>query len=41
MENKVYDGEINKQTDWGGDESTGNLPVAGSRVQQFIKKSLD
>lgn len=38
---KIYDQEINKRTDWGGDESTGNLPVSGRRVQEFIKKTLD
>ena len=41
MANKVYDKEINKHSDWGGDASTENLPVSGSRVQEFIKKTLD
>ena len=41
MANKVYDKEINKHSDWGGDDSTENLPVSGSRVQEFIKKTLD
>ena len=41
MAKKVYAEEINKKTDWGGDESTNNLPVSGARVQEFIKKSLD
>lgn len=37
---KVYDKKINKSTDWGGDESTSGLPVAGNRVQEFIKEEL-
>lgn len=41
MANKVYDKEIDKYTDWGGDNSTENLPVSGARVQEFIKKTLD
>lgn len=28
-----YNEKINKSTDWGGDASTGGLPVAGNRVQ--------
>ena len=39
--NKFYDQEINKHQDWGGDESTSNLPVTGFRVQEFIKNTLD
>lgn len=41
MAKKVYDEKINKNTDWGGDESTGGLPVAGNRVQEFIKEQLN
>lgn len=41
MANKIYDKEINKYTDWGGDSSTENLPVSGARVQEFIKKTLE
>ena len=41
MANKVYDEKIGKSTDWGGDKSTGNLPVAGNRVQEFIKEQLN
>lgn len=37
---KVYDKPITLNTDWGGDASTGNLPVAGGRVQELIKKSF-
>lgn len=38
---KIFDEKITKHQDWGGDESTGNLPVAGNRVQEFIKDQLD
>lgn len=41
MAEQFYDKPINKHTDWGGDNSTGNLPVTGKRVQEFIKGSLD
>ena len=41
MAKKLYDKEINKSVDWGGDESTNNLPVSGNRVQEFIKDSLN
>lgn len=41
MAKEYYDKEINKNTDWGGDESTGYLPVRGNRVQEFIKKTLE
>ena len=37
---KVYDEPITEKTDWGGDASTGNLPVSGRRVQEFIKSQL-
>lgn len=33
--------KINRNTDWGGDASTNNLPVAGSAVQDFIKSELN
>lgn len=39
---KYYDGNItSKHTDWGGDESTNNLPVRGSKIQEFIKSTFD
>lgn len=38
---ETYKEKINRNTDWGGDASTGNLPVAGSRVQEFIKEELN
>ena len=41
MAKKYWDEEINKHQDWGGDASTENLPVLGSRVQQFIKTQLE
>lgn len=37
----VWDGEINKHTDWGGDVSTDNKPVSGTRVQQYIKGEFE
>lgn len=36
----TYDEPITKNTDWGGDSTTGGRPVAGGRVQDFIKGSL-
>lgn len=36
-----YDKKIGKHQDWGGDNSTGGLPVLGSRVQEFIKEQLE
>ena len=41
MAKKYYDGDITLKTDWGGDESTGNLPVIGSKVQECIKESIN
>ena len=41
MAKKIYDKKIDKNTDWGGDASTGNLPVAGGRVQEFVKTTLN
>lgn len=41
MAKKVWDEEIDKTVDWGGDNSTENLPVAGRRVQEFIKNQLN
>lgn len=41
MAKKLYNGKITQTTDWGGDESTGGLPVSGARVQEFIKETLD
>lgn len=41
MAKKIWTKSINKHTDWGGDESTDNYPVAGEKVQEFIKGSLN
>ena len=41
MAKKTWNNPIDKNTDWGGDASTGNLPVSGAMVQRFIKESLD
>ena len=38
---KYYDNEISFDTNWGGDEATGNLPVSGNRVQEAIKKEVN
>ena len=40
MAKKYWDGDITLDTDWGGDTSTGNLPVVGSKVQEIIKDSI-
>ena len=37
---KVFDNPITLDTDWGGDSSTGNLPVSGRRVQELIKNTF-
>ena len=36
----TYKGKITRNTDWGGDASTGGLPVAGSSVQNFLKDEI-
>ncbi len=38
---KTYNQKIGRDTDWGGDKSTGGLPVNGARVQEFIKDELN
>ena len=38
---KYYDGEITRDTDWGGDASTGDKPVSGGRLQQWLKDELN
>lgn len=40
MAKQIYNEKINRDTAWGGDASTGGLPVAGGRVQEFIKDEL-
>ena len=37
---KIWNEPIDKTVDWGGDESTGGLPVSGEQVQKFIKEKL-
>ena len=41
MAKQTWNNPIDKHTDWGGDATTGNLPVSGAMVQQFIKETLD
>ena len=41
MAKQYYDQKIDKNTDWGGDRSTGGLQVKGNRVQEFIKGEFD
>lgn len=38
---KLYQEDIDKSIDWGGDDKTNGLPVAGEKVQKFIKDSLN
>lgn len=40
MAKETYKGSINFDTDWGGDASTGNLPVAGLVINNFIRSNL-
>lgn len=41
MAKELYDREIDKNITWGGDETTGGLPVKGKRIQDFIKNTFD
>jgi len=41
MAKKIYDEDITKNVDWGGDSSTGGLPVSGRSVQKFIKTTFE
>lgn len=41
MAKKTWNNPIDKSVDWGGDATTGNLPVSGAMIQKFIKDSLD
>ena len=41
MAKKYWDGEYDINTDWGGDESTNNLPLPGSAVQKVVKDKLN
>lgn len=40
-ETNYYDGEISRETDWGGDASTGNQPVSGGRIQSWLKNEIN
>ena len=41
MAEKIWNNPIDKYTDWGGDETTNNLPVSGEMVQDFIKNNIE
>lgn len=41
MAKQTWNNPIDKTVDWGGDATTGNLPVSGEMVQRFIKESLN
>jgi hypothetical protein len=38
---EYYDNEIKRDTDWGGDDSTGNIPVSGGRIQEWLKNEIN
>ena len=40
-ETKYYDGQITRDTDWGGDTSTDNQPVSGGRIQEWLKNEIN
>lgn len=40
MAKKTWNNPIDKNVDWGGDESTNYLPVSGEMIQKFIKERL-
>ena len=40
-ETKYYDEEITRDTDWGGDESTGGVAVSGGRIQEWLKNEIN
>ena len=41
MAKQTWNNPIDKSVDWGGDETTGGLPVSGEMVQRFIKESFN
>lgn len=41
MAKNIYDEEINKNIPWDGDATTGYRPVKGSRIEEFLKNTLD
>lgn len=38
---EYYDGEITRDTDWGGDASTDDQPVSGGRIQEWLKNEIN
>lgn len=40
MATTLWEQEIDKSVDWGGDSSTGGAAVSGQYVQKFIKDTL-
>lgn len=40
MATQLWEQEIDKTVDWGGDSSTGGAAVSGQYVQKFIKDTL-
>ncbi len=40
MAKQIYNEKITRETDWGGDASTGGAPVSGARVQEYIKGEI-
>ena len=41
MAKKVWEGPVDFNTNWGGDETTENLPLTGERVQEVIKNEVN
>lgn len=41
MAKALWNQDITKKTDWGGDDSTGGQAVSGKYVQKFIKETLN
>ena len=41
MADKMYDQPIDRNIPWDGNEKTGNLPVRGTRVEEFLKNELN
>lgn len=41
MAKKIWNNPIDKNVDWGGDDSTEGMPVSGEMVQKYIKDSLN
>lgn len=41
MAKRTWDNPIDKYTDWGGDETTNDLPVSGEMIQSFIKNNIE